>query len=168
MSDLQTALSHPDPDLSELVEIPKDVALEETQACHLARAILRVEDSLYRQQAAMKIDMQAWQHHLAALEARSEALRALLKDWMIRKGVPKLTSPFLTATLTKPRTKLVVNDEAAAIALCKQIGAMKAWQVLEKIVKKELDPVVNAQPKLFAGVVTEETGETGLTIRGKE
>jgi len=173
---LISALTHPDPDLSDLPEIPKEADLEESQACHLARAIVRLEASVARHVEAYKKDMQAWEHHLAALQSRSDGLRVLLKDWMIRKHIPKLSSPFVTASLThwdrakwkSTASKLVVQDEAAAIALCKQIGAMAAIQTVEKLIKKEFDTVANAQRKLFAGVVIEEIGEPGLTIRTKE
>jgi hypothetical protein len=84
---------------------------------------------------------------------------------MNRTGTTKLQSPWLTASLTRPRTKIVVDDEGKAIAICKGMKAIEAVQVVEKLIKKEFDVVWNSQPKVFEGIAHEETGESGLRIQ---
>lgn len=164
--DWREIVAHPDPDPDLLpVAIPQELIEQEQTAQHILRACLRLEDAIAVQQARMDADMAAWGQSITRLQAKREAWRASIKDWMQRNNVTQIKCPWFTASIARGRTKIVVVDEGAAIAALKALGADKAIKIRESIVKAELDAIYNARPKSFDGIVTEETSEPNLMVR---
>lgn len=168
--DITEALAHPSPDPETLPDIPAEYALQlqaET-AGHLVRAILRQEESVASLEMHARQEAQAWANVITKAQARADAWRAIIRDFMLRNNLTKLQSPWSTTFVQKGRTKKVVLDEAGCIAACKTIGYAKAIQTVEKLVKKELDVIVDTKPEAFKGLVEEHTSEPTLVIRNKE
>ncbi len=179
MSDLKD-LEHPDPDperLPVLTEKHADLLQTET-AGHLLRAILRGDDQVALLKKRMDADMAAWELEIAKAEAKSQNWRAIIRAWMERTGTFRLQTPWFTATLGNARRKIVVDDEAACIAVLKSMDAgSKAVKRIERLDKKEFDDIFNACPKEFGEVkqggkslpalAHEEQGEPVLSIRRK-
>lgn len=161
-------LDTPDPDPEELpAVIPQDALLEQ-RAIHICRAILRAEATVEKLTEQMKADQAAYAKAIMAAQQAIDNWRSGILAWMQANKVPKLTTPWWTASVRAGRSKLVIDDEAAAIATVKSLGADKAVRVKESLVRQEFDPIYQAKPKLFEGIAHEEQGDPGLTIRKKE
>ena len=173
-------IAKPDPNPDLLPALPAGFALQEQTACHLLRAMIRAEAEIGSLEAKMKADMAAWAAEIAKAEARTESWRAAVLAWMVRNEITQLKTPWFTASLTKGRRNILVDDQDACIAIVKKMGANDAWGSKEYLVKKEFDIIFNSTPDKFAekkhettGDVTvpriahEEIGERTLTIRKK-
>jgi len=98
---------------------------------------------------------------------------------MTMNNVTKLRTPWFSCYPIKGRTTIAVVDADACIAACKAIKATKAVEVVERLVKREFDPIFNARPDLFKArpgdlpgvtlpaIAEEKTGDTSLGIRRK-
>ncbi|MEN6404015.1 MAG: hypothetical protein ABFD94_18880 [Armatimonadia bacterium] len=169
MEDLTQALALPDPDPELLPDtLPADVALEVSTASRILRAALREEAEAEVLADRMGEDIKAWQAMIAKKEQRAAAWRSGVAAWMRNNNVEKIQTPLFTASFTKARTKIVIDNEAAAITAVKTLGADKAVKVTERIVKAEFDALFQARPAIFEGAAHEETGEPSLVIRRKE
>lgn len=168
--DILDTLAHPQPDPDLLPAcIPPHLMEQQQTAEHLLRASLRLDDEIETTKAKMSADMAAWQAVLAKGQEKREAWRAMVLAWMQRNNVTQLKTPWLTASITKGRTEIVVDDETKAIAALHMIhGGEKALKVKESIVKTEFDAIFNAIPKEFESVAHIETGEPSLLVRRKE
>jgi hypothetical protein len=157
---------HPDPDIDEMPDqIPADLELHADIASRIIRAALKAEASAEVLEDRMKSDMAAWASVIGRQQARAQAWRASVKDWMIRNDVKQLKSPWFTASIGKGRTKIVVDDEPACIAALRTLGAEKAVRIKESVVKQEMDSIFNARPLVFQNIAHEETGEPTLLVR---
>lgn len=173
MDNLSQVLALPDPDPELLPDtLPADVALEVDTASRILRAALREEAQAEALAERMQADLRAWQAMIAAKENRAQAWRDGVAGWMRANNVEKIQTPYFTASFTKGRTKIVIDNEAAAIRAVKaafQADTVKRTiKVVEKIVKAELDALYAARPAVFDGAAHEETGEPSLVIRKRE
>ena len=165
-AELRERLAHPDPDPADLPAVsPPELVQQEAVAARILRSSLTLDTWIEQQKARMQSDIEAWQHSIATLEAKRQAWRAMIRDWMLRTGVQQIRCPWFTASITKGKTKIVVDDEAGAIAAVKAAGGQRAVKVVEKLIKAEFDAIFNAIPKTFEGVAHEETGEPSLMVR---
>ena len=162
-----TALEHPDPEMDMIPALPADLIplLQAETAGRLLRAVVKAETSIDQLEARMKADTASWQALIATQQQRIANVRAIVKNWMERTATMKLQTPWFTASLTKGRTKIVVDDEGIAIAVCKGMGATAAVKTIEKLIKAEFDVAYNSRPRLFDGAAHEEQGEPSLRIQ---
>ena len=158
-------IAKPDPNPDMLPAIPVGFALQEQTALHLTRAILKAEGSVERLEVAMKKDMEAWAHLIAAAQSKAESWRACIRDWMIRNDVKQLKAPWAVTFLQKGRRKLTWQEEDKVIAILDLIGATDAIKTTRSVIKKEFTAIYDSVPKQFAGLVTDETGDSILVIK---
>ena len=153
-------LLHPDPDVDAIPMLTADdaLALQTETAGHLVRAITRLDDVIAAQTKRMEADVQAWGYEIGKLQARRENWRVMILSWMERTGTTQIKSPWFTASRVPAKPKILVDDEAACIALCKIKEAKEAYKSKESLVKKEFDILFNSLPKLFMEV-KDEKGE---------
>lgn len=168
MSDDLLALPDPDPDALAAVEPSQLTPADETAASHLVRGILKAQESYYRLLAAATADADAWNKLLAANNARIQTYRMIVRDWMMRTGKKKLQTPWFTASLAQPRTKIVVDDAEIAIGTCLSDFEGKATKTVYRLEKAAFDDLFNADPKAFKNCAHEEQGEAELRIRKRE
>ena len=162
---IDEALTHPDPNPDTLPEIPPGFPLQEQTAQHLVRAILKAEASIDRLEVAMKKDMEAWTHLIAAASAKAEGWRAIVKDWMLRNDVRQLKSPWATTFVQKGRRRLTWQEEDKVLGILDLLGASEAIQVKRTVIKKEFTIIFDSVPKQFEGLVKDETGDSILVIK---
>ena len=162
-------LTHPDPDPDDIALADQSgldaLSIQAETASHLCRAIVRQSSRVEALKARMEQDIAAWQAEIAKQESWEKSWRTIIRDWMQRTGTTQIKTPWFTASLSRPRTRIVVDDEEAAIETVKRIGYAQAVKTVEKLVKSEFDAAYNGRPEAFAGIAHEETGEPGLTIR---
>ena len=146
-------LLHPDPEPDDVPMLAEgDVGSLQTEtASHLVRAITRMDDRIAEYTKRMLADASAWQQEIAKLQTRRENWRDSIRHWMEMTGTFKLQTPWVTCSLSKGRSKIVVDDEAACIKGCRAMKADSAVKVIEKLDKKEFDIVWNSTPRLFEG-----------------
>lgn len=167
--DIADALNMPDPDPDLLpMIIPPDLVHEEQIAARIIRSTLRLDDQIEKLKVKMDADLKAYADMIASLQAKRESFRNGVRFWMETTATTQIKSPWFTVTLGKAKTRIVVDDEQAAIAGCRALGAEKAYKVTEKLVKSEFDSIFNARPKTFDGVAHEETGDPVLIVRRRQ
>lgn len=169
MTDITEALAIPDPDPETLPDIiPSEAVVGVDVAARILRAALRAEGNAARITERMQSEMAAWQAMISRETTRAQTWRSGVAYWMTANAVEKIQTPWFTASFTKGRTRIIVDDEAQAIAVTKTLGAKAAIKIVEKLVKAEFDDVYNARPAMFVNIAHEETGEPSLVIRKKE
>ncbi len=156
----------PDPEIDEMPDqIPADLELHADIASRIIRAALKEEASAEALEDRMQADQAAWGRQIMHRRDRAAAWRESVRAWMIRTNTQKLSSPWWTAFIQKGRTKVVVDAPNLAIIALKTLGATKAIQIQEQIIKAEFDPIFQARPKVFEGAAHEETSEPTLLVR---
>lgn len=168
--DVMDILKHPDPDPADLPAIiPPSVLTEEAIAARILRSSITLDTMIDQHKERMQRDSEAWGHSIAVLEQKRQAWRAMIRDWMLRNDVKQIKTPWFTASVTKARTRIVVDSEDEALAVLRGLkGGEKAIRVKETIIKAELEAIYNAVPSAFGKAVRTEEGEPGLTVRKKE
>ena len=158
-------IAKPDPNPDMLPAIPVGFALQEQTALHLTRAILKAEGSVERLEVAMKKDLEAWGHLIAAAQSKAESWRACIRDWMLRNDVKQLKAPWAVTFLQKGRRKLTWQEEDKILAILDILGAKDAIKTTRSVVKKEFTTIYDSVPKQFEGLVEDVTGDSILVIK---
>jgi hypothetical protein len=157
----------PDVDVDDLLPPEELVPLVQLDtAARILRAVNREEDRIETMEAMERSDALAWREKITKAKARKDALREMIRSWMLRTNTTKIQSPWLTASIGKGRTRLIIDDEPAAILAAENLGAHKC--VKKSLVKSEFSDVFSARPDLFQDIAHEETGEPVLIVRKKE
>lgn len=162
------ALPDPDPDALAEVEPAQLTPSDEAACAHFVRAILKAEASLTRLEQARQKDLEAWGQMIGAHKSRVQVWRMIVRDWMLRTQTKKLATPWFTASLAQPRTKIIVDDEEGAKARLAAQFDGHAIVITSRVDKKAFDPIFNADPGAFKDLAHEEQGEVELRIRKRE
>lgn len=165
---IDQALAGPLVDVDDLPAIPVGYTIaDETAVSHLCRAILKSEASQERLKAAMAKEMEAWAHMLAAQQAKTESWRAIVQDFLKRKELKSIKTPWFTAFQQKGRRHLdwKPEDEEKVVAALKELKAEEALKVETTVKKKEFSVIFDSVPDKFKGLVEDTVGDPVLVIK---
>lgn len=98
------------PEIEEDDDLRADVLEGETDLHQLVDRILRMKLDADTMAAAVKARKQEIAERQTRFERKAEGAKALLKSLLIAADVPKVTLPDATVSITKPRTKCVIDD----------------------------------------------------------
>lgn len=106
LADLLTA----HPELAEDEDLRADMVEGETELYPLVKRVLKIRTESVAMAAAIKAIKQENAERQARFERKAEGATAILKSLLIAADIDKVTLPEATVSVTKPRTKCVVDD----------------------------------------------------------
>lgn len=105
-----SALLEKYPELADDEELRADTFEGETELHPLVKRLIRMVQEAEAMASAIKSIKQDNADRQARYERKSEGARTLLKSLLLASDLDKVTLPEATVTVTKPRTRCVVDD----------------------------------------------------------
>lgn len=145
------------PELSEDGELRADMLEGETDLHALVGRLVNIRSEASAMASAIKAIKQDNAERQARFERKADGASALLKSLLLAADVDRVTLPEATVSITKPRTKVNILDDAAL--------PQGFYAVLRKPKSAEIKAALEAGEKVPGAELV--LGDEGLMVRTK-